>query len=152
MSCHKFRSATELHTEDNRSRFTLKDSIGKGKTSYLIENVSKSNFTVIEVDSLIKTNLPQCDLLVLNCSFLNAYFVEFKGSDTDKALKQISETIDSLAFGITNYKQFNARIIQTRVHQMTTVIKTSSFAKLNKKVKLTGGTIEIKSQKFTETL
>ncbi|OQP63156.1 hypothetical protein A3860_25015 [Niastella vici] len=116
----------------------------KGKIFRLI-NDSGFEFAVFKVDAcLIKDNYEQkCDYLFLvdknqECA---AYFIELKGTDLNKAISQILNSIDILYKSFHEHKIY-ARIVGTRV---TPNIK-SRRAKLDEKVKQFGGDLIIASK------
>lgn len=71
-----------------------------------------------------------CDFLVLNDDKKVAYFIELKGSDVNKAAKQINSSIEKLKKKLEGYTIY-CRIVCTKVR--TNNIKGTDYRKLKEK-------------------
>lgn len=60
----------------------------------------------------------KCDYLLLNDTDKRAYFIELKGSDLEKAIEQVENTIRLLREGIVGYTIFRRIIYRSGTHDI----------------------------------
>ncbi|MEK5325846.1 hypothetical protein [Aeribacillus sp. FSL M8-0254] len=99
-----------LEYNDNRSLVTVEEN---GRGIKFINNKRKK-VALYRVDGCILTEGIKCDFLFLINEDKRAFFIELKGSDLEKAVQQISKTIEQLHPYLPEYI-LEGRIITTRV-------------------------------------
>jgi hypothetical protein len=81
---------------DDRSKIVVQ---GKGKESgkkLIINNLSKNTFCVRQLDACVLVQEASCDYVVINCTKNEIILLELKGSDVNKAIEQLLQTINKL--------------------------------------------------------
>ena len=111
------------------------------------KNVNRHNIRQFKVDGdVIPLNCTEerCDYLLLNDTDKRAYYIELKGSDIDKAIRQIENSIKLLHSGIMQYTVYQRIIYRSHTHdiQKSTVLR---WKKRNPKA-------VIQSRKFEENI
>lgn len=133
--------------EDNRKIVIARD---KGeKSKYIGNNDSEKLVAKYKVDGGLINNGEKCDYLVLDKNERIAYFIELKGSDLIKAIKQIESTIPKIKGDIPEYK-INARIVLTK--QRTPDLIDSKMRNFDGKIKKMGGTFKKANIKMEEKI
>jgi hypothetical protein len=136
---------------DTRKIVVCKDE--NSRTEYRYENKALDELSKYRVDGcLIKDESEgeRCDFLLENCTKKILYFVELKGSDLIRAVKQINHSIDVLYGDFENEKYaVHARIVVTRV-SVPNLENNSYFVKLQKKVKKLNGEVRYRAEKYIE--
>lgn len=145
--CKVFDAHFEFR-HDQRKTVVCSD---KSKSEYRYENQRLDNLAKYRVDGgLINDNGIKCDYLLINCDKSEAFFIELKGSDLDRAVKQINRSIELLGVNLTNLKmKINARIVVTRVNTIDS--RSSEYLKLDRKIRALGGDLRKESRKMTES-
>jgi hypothetical protein len=119
------------------------------KTEFIMKNKSRKlvwKYIVDECLLISKRNEEKCDFLFDIREEKIAYFIECKGSDVLKAVKQIDSTVSILRLSFTDYI-LKGRIISTKVYSPD--IRTSQYIKLREKL---NGNLETKNITLTETI
>jgi hypothetical protein len=136
---------------DTRKTVVCEDE--KSKTEYRYENKASDELSKYKVDGcLIKEESEgeRCDYLLENCTKKILYFIELKGSDLIKAIKQINHSIDVLYKDFENEEYtVHARIVVTRVG-VPNLKNNSYYIKLQKKVKKLKGELKYYSEQYIE--
>lgn len=130
MICEKIEDCIE---EINHSKKTLIDKKG-GKSKYLIDNKSQSNYSIIDFENCVydgRQNDTKCDygLVVNGC----IYYIELKGSDVKKGIEQLLLTLtetEKCFKGLTK----NTRLIVSKYPKPDLVRKTKEYKDLMKKI------------------
>jgi hypothetical protein len=122
------------------------------KTSYVLENPGKKNISKHIVDDCLLTNLKdeeKCDYLftATNNGKTDGYFIELKGSDVPKAIKQLINSIGHLKNNIDG--KFLGRIICSKFPKAPDTKSSHPYLRL---MTLTGRNLIIKSQQLTESI
>ncbi|OXB93121.1 hypothetical protein [Parageobacillus galactosidasius] len=134
-----------LEYNDNRSLVTVEEN---GRGIKFINNKRKK-VALYRVDGCILTEGIKCDFLFLINEDKRAFFIELKGSDLEKAVQQISKTIEQLQPYLREYV-LEGRIITTRVR--TPALKSTYIIRLQKILRKTGGTLNIKAKSDEVTI
>ncbi len=93
----------------------LKDPDGRGKSIYRIINPERKEVTIHTIDGCLIQEGERCDYLVAVDESRKAFYVELKGHDLNKAMKQIIATFNCFK----NQNKFNlqlGRIVPTKVN------------------------------------
>lgn len=103
MVCDRFISCTSSFQKKselcNACRMEKSDSTIKCKENkkiFYLRNKSKENVIVFHVDGCVINNEAACDYLLWAPSVEKVFFVELKGTDVGKGLKQIEKTVSNL--------------------------------------------------------
>jgi hypothetical protein len=145
-TCKPFSTCFEFQHE-TRKIATCADEKNQ-RTKYIYHNDSNDFLSKYRVDGcLIADDKEKCDFLLLNCNKQQAYFIELKGTDLGRAIKQIDRSIDLLKPEITNFAIF-ARIVLVRLN--TPDLKRPELVKLENKVKELNGDLKKQSQQMEE--
>ena len=122
---------------------------GGSKTEYRLINEDRKPFDKYVVDNCLlklKEREEKCDYLIRIIDMKQAFFVECKGSDLLKAIRQLDSTIGILGKELAGFV-FKGRIIPTKVY--TPDLRTSEHKKLRARLK---GELEIKNKVFEEII
>jgi hypothetical protein len=137
-----------IEYNDNRKECVANEN---GKT-FRLENNSGVVVRKVKVDKCILQQVGEgrCDYLMNVDDKKIVYFIELKGGDLRKGLKQISDTIEYLKSEFTNFI-FEARIVGSgNVPKLKTITAYKSLAKL---VLPSNGKIIYRTNKFhTESI
>jgi len=120
--------------ESKDKKKTLKDKKG-GKSKLLIENPSEKEFKILDIENCVYKNLQdetKCDYGILANDIF--YFVELKGCDVNKGIKQILETIVDLKHFFIS-KKIKARLVVTRFPSTKSTYNTKEYKDLMKLLK-----------------
>lgn len=108
-------------------------------------NVNGHTIRHFQVDKgIFSQNDPQerCDYLLLNDTDKRAYYIELKGSDLEKAIRQIDNTIKLLHPGISTYTVFPRIVYFTGTHDVRGSKVTKWKAKYRQRVIIRSRKIE----------
>lgn len=98
--------------------WVLKDKKGgkASNASYQVNDNSKTENCVITIDSglIASSEQKKCDYLFVYCEKKYGYFVELKGRDFDRAIKQITSTITALHGHVQKFERIHARIVVSK--------------------------------------
>lgn len=136
MICGKIN---ECKLDFNNAKKTLNDKKG-GSSKYSIENKSKNIFYIIDFEKDIYKNQKndrKCDFGLLTDK--SVYFIELKGSDVNKGIKQLLETIIETE-NCFNKLNLKSRLIVSRFPKPNLLKKRKEYKDLVKKV---GSTKEV---------
>jgi hypothetical protein len=140
----------EKHTEvRNKKIDIIQDKKAKSKVKYIIENKNQSEYKIIPFDNgvfkEIQSKTEKCDfgLVVEN----RVYFIELKGSDNNKALKQILETLKNTQ-SCFKKNEFCARVVTSNKQKPENLDKITE----SKIKKLTKNNLIISQNSYTEII
>jgi len=148
----KYNAEDCFDWKDNRKIVVLNDSKG-GKSTYRGENPDENLLILFRIDGGIMKNATQkqCDFGLYNGTTDSIRFVELKGSDCTQAIRQISQTIDSvLDHTVTCPAKVYGRIVLSRAR--TPELNTAEEYRLKKKLIKMKGDLKIQSGKMKETI
>lgn len=92
------------------------------------KNTSREHIRQFQVDGgVIPKNAsdPRCDYLLLNDDKKTARYIELKGSDIEKAISQIENTIKLLHPSISSYTIYRRIVFRTGSHSVNSRIVTN---------------------------
>lgn len=149
INCKVFEDKAEcLISSDNRKTIICRDK--KGKCTYEGRNSDSKTFCLYQLDDcLIKGDVKKNDFLLINSEEEKTYFIELKGSDLVKAIRQVDNSITDLLPKFRDYKIYG-RIVLTRVN--TTDLRSSEYRNLKKRLEKTGGDLKQESGRMIEKL
>lgn len=132
----------------NQTAFSVKGD----KTTYQLQNPAKKQINKYIIDDCVLANLEndkKCDYLFLveNNKHRDGYFIELKGSDVPRAIKQINNSINLLRSNIEG--NIYGRIICTKFPKAPDTKSSQAYLQL---MKLVGGKLMIRSQQLTESI
>ncbi len=104
----------------------LNVSIEEKEKKYEYKNNAGRTLIRCKVDDCVNINNGKCDYLLIDDTCRIAYFIELKGSDLNKAIDQIENTINHIANKLKNY-EIRIRIILSRTN--TTALESSKVKK-----------------------
>ena len=138
-NCRIFDCQNDDFQHEMRSSVSVKD---QGSSPvYRYENKSGNHLAKYKVDGgLIADNDKKCDFLLLNCEQKKAFFIELKGSDISRAIKQVTRSIDFLQSRLKGFDVF-ARIVLRR-DNTTKLSIDNKVKKLQEKVKALNGNLK----------
>ena len=87
--------------------------IGKNVSGHTIRHYKVDNGIIPQNDSQ-----ERCDYLLLNDTDKRAYYIELKGSDLEKAIRQIENSIRLLHSGISSYTVFPRIVYYSGTHDI----------------------------------
>ena len=99
------------------------------------KNISRNNVRQFQVDGgIVPQNAPdqRCDYLLLNDDKQTARYIELKGSDIEKAIEQIENTIRMLHSSISSYTIFRRIVYRTGSHSVNSRFVTTWKLKYGK--------------------
>ncbi len=112
------------------------------------KNNDRNNVRQFQVDGGIFSkddNCTRCDYLLLNDDKETAYYIELKGSDINKAISQIENTISMLHREIVNYAIYRRIVYRTGSHD----VRGPQVLRWKKKY---GSSIRIESREMTDSI
>jgi hypothetical protein len=118
-----------------------------GKTEYRFSNANRKVISKYIVDDCLlrlKQREEKCDYLFTSNDLKTAYFIECKGADVLKAVKQIQSSINLLTTDLDGYV-LKGRIVSTKVYSPD--LRTQAYTKLRERLK---GDLIVKNIVFTE--
>jgi hypothetical protein len=119
---------------DNKPIIVAKDK--NEQSEYRAKNDGKKECCKIRVDGCLITIGTRCDFLILNCCDKTAFFVELKGSDLVKSIRQIDASITQLSEQLKDFKLY-ARSVLRKVR--SPALNSSDERKLKKKLRKING-------------
>lgn len=131
----------------------------ENKKKYVLNNPNKNMVTVYQVDGgvivedkSVPANTLKCDYMycVENDSSPTAILIELKGTDVNKALDQVSATLDRYEKFFAKFSRVLCRIVVT--NSTPKIRYTSKYICLSKRLKRRAGDIEIRERQLLETL
>jgi hypothetical protein len=125
---------------------------GKAGTKYSVENSKGKIVSKFIVDDCVLVTLKneeKCDYLFLvdNLKNKDGYFVELKGGDVPKAIRQIISSVEKLKKNITGI--LAGRIICSRFSKAPETYGSNPYKKLRK---ILNGNIEIKIKQYSDII
>lgn len=127
----------------------LKDKKAKSKVCFTIKNDNSKSYNVIPFDDCVfqkvKYETEKCDYGVEIENKI--YFIELKGSDNNKALKQILKTIESTKKCFKNYIYY-ARVVTSHKQELDNLDKIT----YKKIIKLTKNNLIISQNIHSEKI
>ncbi len=106
------------HREGDHTKFFASEK----HCSYTMQNPEKKHIRQFQVDGEVfpKDREPErCDVLLLNDTDRQSYYVELKGTDIPKAVRQIESTISLISSSIKNYTIFCRIVVhRARTHKI----------------------------------
>ncbi len=99
----------------NDKNIPLKDPDGRGNSIYRIINSDKKEVAIHTIDGCLVQEGERCDYLVVVNDILKAFYVELKGHDINKAMKQVISTFHLYKDKNKSYLQLG-RIVPTKVN------------------------------------
>lgn len=117
------------------------------KTEYRVSNENRKVISKYIVDDCllkIRKRGEKCDYLFTIDVLNAAYFIECKGSDVVKAVKQIQSSINMLAGEVAGYV-LKGRIVPTKVYNPD--LRSQDYRKLRERLK---GDLIVRNKVFTE--
>ncbi len=153
--CHPFGKECEEFC-DHRTKIVLRDK--KGKSQFLLNNTNHYQVCCLLIDGcLIESQEEEkTDFLLLKCHEKEgdkssiAYFVELKGSNLIKAVRQINNSLNILLGKLEAYSIINGRIVTTRIDKID--LGHTEYKALAKRLKKLNGTLEQKSVLMEEIM
>ncbi len=154
-NCHPFDKKCEEFC-DHRTKIVLRDK--KGKSQFLVNNPNRFKVCCLLIDGcLIESQEEEkTDFLLLKCPKKEedessiAFFVELKGSNLIKAVRQINNSLNILLPKLEEYSIINGRIVTTRVDKID--LGHTEYKALMKRLKNLKGTLEQKSIQMEENI
>lgn len=154
-NCNPFGKKCEEFC-DHRTKIVLKDR--KGKSQFLVNNPNHYQVCCLLIDGcLIESQEEEkTDFLLLKCPEKDddktsaAYFVELKGSNLIKAVRQINNSLNILLPKLAEYSIINGRIVTTRIDKID--LGHTEYRALEKRLKKLNGTLDKKSILMEENI
>ncbi|MCO6492422.1 MAG: hypothetical protein J5I98_28655 [Phaeodactylibacter sp.] len=150
MSCSPFDDNSCEKFSDKRKIISLEETKG---IKYKGINDNRKKVTCIRVDGCIIVETDKkCDFLLLECQTKTAFFIELKGSDLIKAVRQVRHTIEVILPKLqeNNFSRVNARIILSR--DPTPKIKSNEIKYLEQLLKKLRGNLKKQSRLLEEKI
>lgn len=129
----------------NHSTFTSSEN----GCTHVGKNVDRDAVRQFKVDGgIIPKNAPdsRCDYLLLNDKKETAYFIELKGSDIEKAISQVENSIAMFRHEIPQYKIFRRIVYRTGSHD----VRLSSVTRWKKRFGNNGAIVS--ERKYEENI
>ncbi len=125
---------------------------GNANTNYILRNLNRKVISEYIIDLCVLKNFPddeKCDYayVVENAESADGYFIELKGANITKAMRQLSSSINHLKSNITGV--IKARIICSKFHKAPIIRQTNDYLQLRK---LTKGDFIIQSRQLTDSV
>ena len=122
---------------------------------YIANNPNARFISVFHVDGgLITDNEAKCDKLMVaeneneyETKHPDFYFIEFKGTDFETAIRQLNRSIDVLMCNV-DFRSVNCRLVMSRCPN----IKNTSEIRLERKLKVMNGNFKRQSRQLEETI
>lgn len=130
-------------------RKTFVDPKEKSGSNYKVENFDETSYSMVEVDDCVfNSDLTKCDYAMICEKEKNkiVHFVELKGSDNNKGLNQIYETIYNTKQYFIGYK-IKTRLIVTKAEAPRNLDQNLIL----KIARVTGDVMNGKSKNFIKT-
>ena len=99
-----------------------KFSASENHCTYTMQNPEKKHIRQFQVDGAVfpkGRELERCDVLLLNDTDQQSYYIELKGTDIPKAVRQIESSISLISPSIKNYTIFCRIVVhKARTHKI----------------------------------
>lgn len=126
---------------------TFTDPKAKSASSYKVENLSAKNYEVIKIDGCVfKSDETKCDYAMRVKDEKDIFFVELKGSDNNKGLEQLYQTIINTKDYFSGYKK-QVRLIVSKAEAPRNLNQNL----ISKIAALTGDVMNGKLKRFIKT-
>jgi len=147
--CDPFNMPDCQKWHDKRSTFTLEERKGR---KYIGRNKARKELALFDLDGCLieSSKLKKADHVFLICEEKKAYFVELKGSDLIKAVRQMSSSLDELLENLKGYGGIYGRIVLSRVRSNDT--RNAELSRLMKRFRELGGNLIYKTRIIEENL
>lgn len=98
--------------ESTNSKIVVKEN----KSRFEVDNPNRLSVSKVQVDGcLIADNLEKCDWIIsISSENKRALYIELKGCDIDKALKQLKSTLEHTQSNYQDYKK-ECYVVTTRI-------------------------------------
>ena len=154
-NCHPFDKKCQEYC-DHRTKIVLRDK--KGKSQFLVNNPNRYQVCCLLIDGcLIESQEEEkTDFLLLKCPKKEidessiAFFVELKGSNLIKAVRQINNSLNILLPKLGEYSIINGRIVTTRIDKID--LGHTEYKALEKRLKKLNGTLDKRSILMEENI
>lgn len=93
----------------------------ENRSKHIARNQDNSSVRQFKVDGEVfpaKTEPQRCDYLLLNDDKKTAYFIELKGTQVEKAIKQIETTINEIKGSIPQYVIYRRIVTSCGTHSL----------------------------------
>ncbi len=119
------------------------------RKTYRIENPGRKLVCITQIDGCyVRGSSERCDYLAVVLEDCHAYFIELKGSEFRKAVRQILPTMHLLHDDL-DQMDLSARIVLSKA-PTPRLLNFPDYLNLLKVVRKRGGTMEYASGEFTE--
>lgn len=147
--CDPFNMPDCQEWHDKRPTFTLKERKGR---EYIGKNKARKELALFELDGCLveSDDLKKADFVFLICEEKKAYFVELKGSDLIRAVRQMNSSLDELLKNLKGYGEVYGRIVLSKVRSNDT--RNTELSRLMKRFKKLGGNLIYKTRIIEENL
>ncbi len=128
----------------------------ENQSEYRYINNAKQRVAKIRVDGglILDKNRQKCDWLLVDCDSARSFFIELKGSNVNKALEQISTSLDLLWSDINKLGicVAHARIVTSKTPTPKKMDKNKQY-RLEQRLKKDcgGGKLKIQTKQLIET-
>ncbi|HPH23412.1 MAG TPA: hypothetical protein PLW32_05985 [Chitinophagaceae bacterium] len=123
---------------------TFKDPKAKSISTYRVENSNAKNYEIIKIDGCVfKSDETKCDYAMRLIEEKKIFFIELKGSDNNKGLEQLYQTIINTKKYFSSYKN-QVRLIVSKAEAPRN-LNQNLIAKI---ATLTGDVMNGKLKKF----
>lgn len=117
--CHETAERIVCQDKGTKSKYTAVNRQRHQVRQYLIDG-----------DVICDRNVNKCDWMVTEEELMDAYLIELKGSNIEKAIRQLESTRDILAPVLKRYRRIRYRIVPTKV---THKLYNTEFKKFKQK-------------------
>ena len=121
----------------------------ENKRVFSVQNKSRKLVCKIEIDGCVIKKGIKCDYLFVIPLDEKAFFVELKGQDLLKAIKQLDSSITMLSSHLEKH-EINARVVLTKAN--TPDLRSSELIKFKKRIKKLGGNLKYGTRKMVESV
>ena len=152
-NCSLFNKNCSEFQHEQREEVVCKDK-GPAVYRYKNKNLCPDHLAKYRVEP--RKKLPgliadgmKCDFLLLNCEEQKAFFIELKGADLKKAVRQINAAVARLESELRQSGfAIYARIVLTKASQ--TDLKDAEYKRLERKMKNLRGDLQQRSGEYIE--
>lgn len=149
MICEKIAKYQKAYSQ---TKTTLQDKKkGSGRSKYLIENQTGQSFFVIDFEKhIFEGSVTKCDfgVKVERESDKRIFYIELKGSDVGKGVKQLLSTLTDTEKCFQGFEK-QARLVVSRFPSPNLVKRTIDYKQLSRK---TNNNISIKQHQIVELI
>lgn len=144
MSKHLDNLSICTNSDDRRKIIVLKEN----QSEYRAINNAGKHVITVRVDGCLITTGERCDYFMDVVDDREVYLIELKGSDLDKAIKQLMVTYEILKKEID--ATFHGRVVLSKTHAPD--LRSSIFKKLQMQLSRKMGTLKTHNRIFEETI